>query len=138
LKSREALFSSLSFWLKRFARCRHEDTDEKAAPTCHAERSEASTHAIPGHWSPRMLRCAPHDMSALTQNDDIGQAITQALGYLAVEPLIRGKIVAVIPRWWVAAPLAAILSRRAWWWPARINWRRMSSQQSCSASIWTR
>jgi uncharacterized protein (DUF362 family) len=34
---------------------------------------------------------------ALAQNDDIGQAITQALGYLEVEPLIRGKIVAVKP-----------------------------------------
>src|SRR5579883_1785847 len=41
---------------------------------------------------------------ALTQNDDIGQAITQALGYLAVEPLIRGKIVAVKPNDTWASP----------------------------------
>jgi uncharacterized protein (DUF362 family) len=33
----------------------------------------------------------------LAQHDDIGQAITQALGYLEVESLIRGKIVAVKP-----------------------------------------
>ena len=34
---------------------------------------------------------------ALTQHDDIGQAITRALGYLEVELLIRGKVVAVKP-----------------------------------------
>src|SRR5258708_291581 len=31
----------------------------------------------------------------LTQHDQIEQAIAEALGYLSLEPLIRGKIVAV-------------------------------------------
>jgi uncharacterized protein (DUF362 family) len=34
---------------------------------------------------------------AITRNDDIEQAIAAALGHLAVEPLVRGKLVAVKP-----------------------------------------
>ena len=46
---------------------------EKGPLTCHAERSEASTWARPPAWSPRMLRCAPHDTKmawALTVRDE--------------------------------------------------------------------
>ena len=40
----------------------------------------------------------------ITQNDDIETAITEALGHIALEPLVRGKLVAVKPNETWASP----------------------------------
>jgi hypothetical protein len=51
-----------------------------SAPTCHAERSEASEVTNAPVWHAWMLRCAPHDMSALLfhqcLHDGNGQSVS--------------------------------------------------------------